>query len=218
MLPIKSDTMDHNTYSLKEEWLSTITHALGAVLALIGLVLLVRIADSLSAVISAWVYGLSLVMMFLSSSVYHSTTHPVRRTWLRKIDHIAIYLLIAGTYTPYLALIVDGKLGLVGLFVIWAVALAGIAFKLLLGHKHPKISIVTYAIMGWLALFLIYPIYQALPPLGFILLVGGGICYSAGIPLYLLKSRHFSHALWHVCVVAGAACHFLSIYLYVYTV
>jgi hemolysin III len=208
--------MDHNTYSNQEEWLSTATHALGAVLAAVGLILLIDKADSTAGIFSAWVYGLSLVAMFLSSSIYHITTNPIRKIWLRKIDHIAIYLLIAGSYTPFLTITVSGKLALIGLIVIWSVALAGILFKLILGHKYPKTSIITYALMGWLALFLIYPIYQALPNAGFILLLAGGVCYSAGIPLYLMKRRHYSHALWHLFVVAGAACHFFAIYRFVY--
>ncbi|WP_371193381.1 hemolysin III family protein [Glaciecola sp. SC05] len=216
MLPHKSNTMDHSSYSRSEEWMNTLTHAIGAVLAAIGLVLLIRSAENTIALVTAWVYGISLLAMFLSSSIYHSTVNSIRRAWLRKIDHIAIYLLIAGTYTPFMALSVKGQVGNIGLAVIWAIAIAGILFKMLLGHKYPKISIITYAIMGWMALFFIYPIYQALPTQGFVLLFAGGLCYSAGIPLYLMKNRHYSHALWHVCVAAGAACHFFSIYYYVY--
>lgn len=216
MLPLKPDAMDHSTYSVSEEKLNSLTHALGAILSIVGLTLLLQTASSALGLLVAWVYGLSLIAMFVSSAIYHATVNPVRRLWLRKVDHIAIYLLIAGSYTPFMAIGVGGTIGMVALIVVWAIAVAGILFKLLLGHKYPKISIVTYAIMGWFALFLIYPIYQSLVIPGFILLVAGGLCYSAGIPLYLLKSRHYSHALWHLCVVAGAACHFFAIYLYIY--
>lgn len=216
MLPLKHDTMDYGSYSIIEEKLNSMTHAVGALLAIIGLTVLVMAANSTATMIAAWVYGLSLIAMFVSSSIYHASKDPQKRNWLRKIDHIAIYLLIAGSYTPFMAIGVGGTLGIVALIVVWAIGIAGIFFKLFLGHKYPRISITTYAVMGWLALFLIYPIYQSLDIQGFILLVAGGLCYSAGIPLYLLKSRHYSHALWHLCVVAGAACHFLAIYYYIY--
>jgi len=181
----------------------------------IGLIALLLKSEGVNEIVVTSIYGASLALMFLSSSIYHAINHPVYKAVLRKVDHTAIYLLIAGSYTPFLVFAVPGKLGIVGLVVIWLVAIIGIGFKLIAGHKYPKISIVTYAVMGWLALFLIYPIYQALSGVGFSLLLIGGICYSAGIPLYLLKSRHYSHALWHIAVLAGAACHFFAIYYHV---
>jgi hemolysin III len=216
MLPQKPLSMDKNTYSIREEWLNTITHGFGAVLSVVGMLFLVLKSEVLAELSSAYIYGASLVFLFSSSCIYHLASDPSKKAWLRKIDHIAIYLLIAGSYTPFLVLALDGVLAKVGLIVIWIIAFAGVIFKLTLGHKHPKISISTYAIMGWLALFLIYPIYQALPLSGFLWLLIGGLCYSAGIPLYLLKSHHYTHALWHICVVAGAACHFVAIYWFVF--
>ncbi|MFC4699061.1 hemolysin III family protein [Glaciecola siphonariae] len=216
MLPLKPASMDPSAYSNHEEWLSSATHALGAVMAIVGLILLVQAAQTNMGLFSAWVYGVSLVAMFLSSSSYHLTKAPARRILLRKIDHIAIYLLIAGSYTPILLIAVDTYVARIGTIIIWFIALAGILFKLILGHKYPKISIITYAVMGWMALFMIYPIYLALSDQGFLWLIAGGLCYSAGIPLYLLKSRHFSHALWHLFVLGGAVCHFVTIYFFVY--
>lgn len=216
MLPLKPKEMAHGAYSSNEEALSSLSHAVGAILAVFGLFWLTASAETRIERIAAWIYALSLVAMFTSSSIYHISVHPRRRAVLRKIDHIAIYLLIAGTYTPFLAVSVGSTLAMTGLAMIWFIAFSGILFKLLLGHKYPKISIISYTIMGWMALFMIYPIYQSLPIEGFLLLVAGGLCYSAGIPLYLMKHRHYSHALWHLCVAAGAACHFFAIYLYVY--
>jgi len=218
VLSPKQADSDHNLYSSSEERLNTISHAIAALFALVGLILLVKLASSPMQVGIAWIYGISLVTMFSASSAYHYSSKPALRTALRKLDHIAIYLLIAGTYTPFLALSVGGKLGNIGLVVIWLVAAIGIAFKLILGHRFPKISIAAYAIMGWLALLLIYPIYQSVPLNGFILLIGGGLLYSLGIPFYMLKSRHFSHAIWHIFVAAGALCHFLAIYKFVYPI
>jgi hemolysin III len=208
--------MDKSTYSSLEEGLNAATHGLGALLSIVGMIFLLLKSQSGIEAAVATVYGASMVMLFTASCLYHLSTPAKQRKWLRKLDHIAIYFLIAGTYTPFLTISMDGTLATIGLIVIWIIALAGLVFKLTLGHNHPRISISTYAIMGWLALFLIYPIYQALPLAGFIWLVAGGLCYSGGIPLYLMKGHHYTHALWHLCVVAGAACHFIAIYFFVY--
>lgn len=216
MLPKKtSEQLDSNIYSDGEERLNALSHAFGLVLALIGLVALILKANTLLSTSVATVYGLSLVLMFLTSTLYHSSKEIKSKAVLRRLDHIAIYLLIAGSYTPFLVIGVGTNIAFIGLAVVWSIGLLGIFFKLYFGHKYPKLSISTYAAMGWLALLLIYPIYLSLSTTGFILLIAGGLCYSAGIPLYLLKSRHYSHALWHFCVVAGAACHFIAIYAYV---
>jgi hemolysin III len=216
MLPKKTlEQLNSNIYSLGEERLSALSHAIGFVLALVGLIALVSKASSLTSTIVATVYGVSLALMFLTSTLYHNSSNEKSKMVLRRLDHIAIYLLIAGTYTPFLVIGVGTSLAYIGLAVVWGIGFLGIFFKLYFGHKYPKLSISTYAAMGWLAILLIYPIYQSLSTAGFTLLLVGGLCYSAGIPLYLLKSRHYSHALWHFCVVAGAACHFIAIYEYV---
>jgi hemolysin III len=215
MLRRKSELSEHGTYSLFEERLNAATHGTGFLLAIAGLIALLVKSSSVSVGLISLVYGLSLAFMFLSSTVYHATSNVARRAILRTIDHTAIYLLIAGTYTPFLLLAVGGNLGLYGAIVVWFIGLSGIVFKLKFGHDYPKVSIATYALMGWLALFLIYPIYQSLSGTGFTLLLAGGLAYSLGIPFYLLKSRHYSHAIWHIFVVLGAACHFFAIYLFV---
>lgn len=216
MLPKKSIAqLNSNIYSAGEERLNAISHAFGFLLAAIGLVALILKANTVTTTLVVAVYGISLAFMFLTSTLYHSSNKANRKAILRRLDHIAIYLLIAGSYTPFLVIGVGTKTAYVGLAVVWAIGFLGIFFKLYFGHKYPKLSISTYAAMGWLALLLIYPIYLSLSTAGFILLIAGGLCYSAGIPLYLLKSRHYSHALWHFCVVAGAACHFIAIYAYV---
>ena len=216
MLPKKTlEQLNSNIYSVDEERLNAASHAFGFVLAILGLVALVVKATTLTSTIVASVYGVSLALMFLSSTLYHSSKELNKKALLRRLDHIAIYLLIAGSYTPFLVIGVGTNIAFIGLAIVWGIGFLGIFFKLYFGHKYPKLSITTYAAMGWLALLLIYPIYLSLSTAGFILLIAGGVCYSAGIPLYLLKSRHYSHALWHFCVVAGAACHFIAIYVYV---
>lgn len=215
MLPRKLDSIDFNSYSNQEEWVNTATHLLGFVLALAGLVLMLVKSTNLMEYAISCIYGLSLAFMFLSSTLYHTARKPNRRAMLRKVDHIAIYGLIAGTYTPFLLLAVGGMLGLYSTIVVWSIGVGGIVFKSILGHKYPKLGLATYAIMGWLAIFLIYPIYQALSGAAFTLLLAGGLCYTLGIPFYIAKSRHYSHAIWHVLVFAGAFCHFFAIYLYI---
>ena len=213
MLHRKARIEEHGHYSVNEEKLNAYTHFAGLILSIIGLIALFGKSQGSAQILVSVVYGLSLSMMFLSSSIYHSSSNPKRRVILRKVDHIAIYVLIAGTYTPFLILGVGGNLGLYGTLVVWLIGVSGIVFKLTLGHRFPKVSIATYALMGWLVLFLIYPIYNALSATGFGLLLAGGLAYTLGIPFYMLKSRHYSHAIWHIFVVLGAALHFFSIYL-----
>jgi hemolysin III len=216
VLPKKSALeIASNTYSIGEEKLNALSHGAGFLLALLGVLALFLKAQSALETSVVLIYGISLALMFLTSTLYHSSAEVNTKVMLRKLDHIAIYLLIAGTYTPFLVLGVGSTSALIGLAVVWSVGFTGIFFKLYFGHKFPKLSIITYAIMGWLALLLIYPIYLSLGSAGFTLLIVGGLCYSAGIPLYLLKSRHYSHSLWHFSVVAGAACHFAAIYGFV---
>ncbi|WP_100657458.1 PAQR family membrane homeostasis protein TrhA [Alteromonas flava] len=215
MLPKKSISMDHAHYSPIEELLNASTHALGFCLAIVGLVALSIKSDSTVEYITALIYATSLAAMFISSTIYHSVKDVYWRKILRKIDHTAIYLLIAGTYTPFMVLAVGGWIGTAAMITVWSIAIAGIVFKTTIGHRYPKISVTTYAALGWFAILLIYPIYQALSAGGFTLLVAGGLCYSAGIPFYMLKSRHYTHAIWHLFVVAGAACHFFAIYYHV---
>ncbi len=217
MLPKKTDWhFSNHLYSSREEVLNVLSHAIGFILSIVGLIFLLnKSVSSLDYVITI-IYGMSLALMFLSSSIYHAISKSELKKVLRKVDHIAIYLLIAGSYTPFLLKSMDTWYAQVAAGVIWLIAVLGIIFKLTMGNKYPKISISTYAVMGWMALFMIYPIYQSLSPIGFTLLLVGGLCYSAGIPLYLLKSRDFSHALWHIFVVAGAACHYFAIYYHVF--
>jgi hemolysin III len=215
MLRVKSSQSDHGAYSMSEERINALTHGFGFLLAMAGLWAMIVKSESTAELVISLVYGLSLAFMFLSSTVYHSTQNISRRAFLRKIDHTAIYLLIAGTYTPFLLLAVGGNIGFYGSLVVWAIGIGGIVFKLTMGHKYPKVGVATYAIMGWFALFLIYPIYQSLSGTGFMLLLAGGIGYTLGIPFYMLKSRHFSHAIWHLFVVIGAGCHFFAIYYFI---
>jgi hemolysin III len=202
-------------YAEFEENLNTLSHAVGCFLALLGALLLILKANSTAALASAAVYGGSLVMMFLASTLYHGARDSRLRQWLKMVDHSAIYLLIAGTYTPFMMITLNNWVGQLGAIVIWSLALAGLVFKWVVKHKVPRLSLAIYLIMGWLVILLIYPLYQRLEAGGLALLFAGGVCYSIGAVFYAAKHRQYTHFIWHLFVLAGAACHFFAIYFYV---
>jgi hemolysin III len=201
-------------YSAPEERLNCISHGLGFLLAITGLVYLIADSNSTMAITVSAIYGSSLILMFLSSTIYHGVSSPVLKFRFKIIDHSAIYLLIAGTYTPFLLLGLDSRLGIVATVVIWSIGLFGIAFKIIAQGAFPKISVATYLVMGWLALVLIYPLYQSLAEGAFWLLLAGGLCFSVGVFFYVAKKVKYTHAIWHLFVVAGCTCHYFSIYNY----
>jgi hemolysin III len=202
-------------YSPLEESLNAATHGLGFIAAFLGLVFLLLRVDGIYGQIACVVYGFSMMLMFLSSTLYHWVSRPELKQILKTIDHSAIYILIAGTYTPFMTLAVGGTLGLVAMILIWSIAIVGIMFKCFANNRFPKLSLVTYLLMGWLAIFFIYPLYNALETTGFYLLLAGGLCYTVGVVFYAAKKIQFTHAIWHVFVAAGSFCHFWAIYSYV---
>ena len=171
--------------------------------------------DGLLAQFVCVVFGVSMMLMFLSSTLYHWEKNPDLKKKLKVMDHVAIYLLIAGTYTPYTLLAVGGTTGWFAVGLIWSLAIIGVVCKCFASARFPKLSLITYLLMGWLAVFFIYPLYDSILPNGFWLLLAGGFCYTFGAMFYAAKRFQFTHAIWHVFVVAGCTCHFFSIYLYV---
>jgi hemolysin III len=202
-------------YSPLEEWLNTLTHGVGVIAATVGLVFLLMRVDGIYGQFTCVVYGLSMILMFLSSTLYHSAKSPNIKAFLKVVDHSAIYLLIAGTYTPFMVLAIGGWVGLAGMIIVWSIALVGITCKIFANQRFPKLSIITYLLMGWLAIFFIYPLYHALTSEGLWLLLAGGLCYTVGVLFYMAKKTEFTHAIWHVFVAAGCMCHFFSIYYHV---
>ena len=202
-------------YTMVEEWFNASTHCIGFIVALVGLVFLLTKAQGAYAQLIVSVYAVSMLLMFLSSTLYHAVSHPNTKQVLKIIDHVAIYLLIAGTYTPFMLLSIGGWLGKTATVLIWLVALAGILFKCFARGRFPKLSVITYLLMGWFAVLFIYPLYQALPAGGMWLLVMGGLCYTVGVLFYVAKKIQFTHAIWHAFVVGGCLCHFFAIYHYV---
>jgi hemolysin III len=202
-------------YSPLEERLNYISHAAGVLAAVVGMIFLLMKADGLYAQFACLVYGLSMILMFLSSTLYHLAKNPSIKAFLKVVDHSAIYLLIAGTYTPFMILAIGGWVGLTGMTIVWSIALLGIFFKIFAKQHFPKLSVITYLLMGWIAVFFCYPLYNALAAQGLWLLVGGGLCYTVGVLFYVAKKVQFTHTIWHVFVVAGCVCHFFSIYYHV---
>lgn len=211
--------MSVTDYSVKEEVANAISHGIGLVLGIVGLVLLLLKAFAHSAdaltITSMSVYGGSMIALFLASTLYHAIPHQRAKRWLKTFDHCAIYLLIAGSYTPFLLVSLRTPLAFSLMIVIWSIALLGILFKVAFVYRFEKLSLVTYLAMGWLSLVVIYQLALNLDVGGLTLLALGGVVYSLGVIFYVAQRIPYNHAIWHGFVLGGCACHFLAIYLYI---
>ena len=207
--------MASSTYSAREEWLNCAVHVVGIVASLVALPVLVRTALRTGdpwLLVGGLAFGLSALLMFSTSTLYHAATNPATRLRLRRVDHAAIYLLIAGTYTPFTLGALRGSWGWSLAAIIWTLALLGIVFKTTsLGFRFHRTSVALYVAMGWLAVVAAKPMMQQLSTLELGWLVAGGLCYTLGVAFYLWKGRPYTHAIWHVFVLAGVACHFVAV-------
>ena len=202
-------------YGLLEDVLSAVTHGIGAVLAIIGLVfLIVRGIHNQDAyqIVSGSIFGVSLIFAYLSSTLYHRFRIDRVRLLFRKLDHSAIYVLIAGSYTGLMPGHIRGAWGWSFFGITWGIAVFGVLLKTFYMGKYPKLSLATYLIMGWLCLFGVYPLWKHLPIESFYLLVAGGVIYSIGAILYAMKRIPYTHAIWHLFVLGGSMTHYFSIY------
>lgn len=200
------------------ERFNSISHLVGAIAALAGLVVVVVIAAQEGdpwKIVTFSVYGTTLLLLYSISTLYHSLRGPAKRIF-RKLDHLSIYLLIAGTYTPFTLVTLRGAWGWTLFGIIWGLALLGIVLEMLPQKGNRILSVVVYVLMGWLVLIALKPLLEALPMEGFIWLLLGGIFYTVGLVFYLFdeKVRHF-HGIWHLFVLAGSISHYLTILLYV---
>ncbi|MFQ2649503.1 PAQR family membrane homeostasis protein TrhA [Aeromonas caviae] len=209
--------MDVTGYSPREEWANRLSHGLGLLLGGLGLVLLLHKGwdQGPRVLLSYGVYGASLVLLYLASTLYHSVSSVAARRWSKLFDHCAIYLLIAGTYTPFLLVALDTPLAQGLMVVIWGLALAGVVFKLIFINRFKKVSLFTYLMLGWLSLVVIYQLYLHLDGTGLLLLGLGGLIYSLGVIFYVVKRIPYNHAIWHLFVLGGSLCHFMAIYGYI---
>ena len=204
-------------YDPQEELINAYSHGLGAVLALIAAIFLIvkGYGLALGQWISLWVYGLSLVLLLSSSMLYHFAQDERKRYWYKKLDHTAIYYLIAGTYTPFLSIAIPTAKAHHLLIALWVIALIGTLFKLVFIHRFQKVSLAGYLVMGWLAVLVMDDMQRYLSKDAIQLLIAGGLAYTVGTLFYALKNVRYSHAIWHVFVLLGAGLHFLAIYCYV---
>lgn len=205
-------------YSRNEEIANTLSHGIGAILSVIALVLLLAYSNKTAdpiRVVSYAVYGTSLIILFLASTFYHALLNDQAKRLFKLLDHCAIYLLIAGTYTPIMLLTIKGGLGNIMLILVWLIAIGGILFKIKFGHQYKILSLATYVGMGMLSLTIIHKLYQTLPTNGLLLLTIGGIVYCTGVFFYVQKKIPFNHAIWHLFVLGGATCHFFMIWYHV---
>ncbi|QJT26543.1 hemolysin III family protein [Aeromonas media] len=208
---------DVTGYSPREEWANRLSHGLGLGLGIIGLILLLHKGwdQGPQVLLSYGLYGTSLVLLYLASTLYHSMGSAVARRWCKLLDHCAIYLLIAGTYTPFLLVALDTPLARGLMVVIWGLALAGVVFKLLFINRFKRLSLFTYLMLGWLSLVVVYQLYLHLDGTGLLLLGLGGLIYSLGTLFYMARQIPYNHAIWHLFVLGGSLCHFMAIYGYV---
>ena len=206
------------SYGKIEEILNVISHGTGLVLSILAFILLmIRSLHFGSAVylISSGVFGISLILLYSASTLYHSAKAGNRRQALQIFDHAAIYVLIAGTYTPYSLITLQGTTGWLIFAVIWICALTGIILKLFFTGRYDVLSTIMYIIMGWIIILAINPLKEHLTIEGVFLLFAGGIAYTLGAVIYGIKKIKFNHAVFHLFVLTGSICHFLSIYFYV---
>lgn len=198
--------------SPEEERLNAISHGIGALLSVAGLVLMVKLAAPLSPwhLGSVAVFGSSLILLYTASTVYHLvTTHRWKRIF-QVLDHALIFVLIAGSYTPWLLVNLRGPWGWSLFFVVWGLALAGMVLKAFFLPRFDKLGTALYVVMGWIVCIAIKPLIASVGPVGMTWLVAGGLCYTGGVAFYLMK-RRFAHFTWHLFVMAGSICHVIAV-------
>jgi len=205
-------------FSKKEEALHAATHGLGAILGLVGLVFLVVLASKngdVWRIVSFSIYGTTLFLLYLASTLYHSITHPKAKHVFRVLDHCSIYFLIAGTYTPFALVTLRGPWGWSFFGVVWALALLGVVFKIFFIHRFNTLSTLIYVAMGWLILIGGKTVLAQIPPAALKWLLAGGIFYTIGAVAFLLNRIRYHHVVWHLFVMAGSICHFGAILFHV---
>jgi hemolysin III len=200
--------------ALEEEFANSITHLIGVLFSIVAIALLITFSvlnGTAIHIVSCSLFGGSILLLYTFSTLYHAIQSPQIKPLLRTFDHVSIYFLIAGTYTPFLLMGIGGLTGWIYFGVIWMLALAGIVFKIFYTHRFRRLSLVLYLSMGWLAVFFIQPLIRNLDASELSLIASGGIAYTLGVIFYTNKSMRFSHAIWHLFVLAGTVLHFIAI-------
>lgn len=201
-----------------EEVMNAVTHGIGTLLAVAGLVLLIVLAylhGDFWHIVSFSIYGTTLVLLYLASTLYHSFTNEKIKRIFKILDHSAIYLLIAGTYTPFTLVPLHGVLGWTIFGLVWGFAVIGIALKVFYTGRFKILSTLCYLGMGWFIVFAIKPLIDTVPALGMTWLLVGGLFYTLGSVFYLWKGLPYNHAIWHLFVLAGSISHFIAVFFYI---
>ncbi|QBM15958.1 hypothetical protein MARI_00380 [Marinobacter sp. JH2] len=210
------DVTTSTTHTHIEEWINSATHGLGAALSVIGTIALIVGASQLGdiwKIISFSVFGASLILLYMASALYHGARSPQLKSLYKTMDHCAIFLLIAGTYTPFLLVNMRGTTGWTLFAVIWSLALTGVALKIIFKNRFKLARVGIYVAMGWLITFASGDLAASLSETALYLTVAGGIVYTAGVVFYLADRVPYMHAVWHLFVLGGSACHFGAIYV-----
>ena len=203
--------------SFREEIANSISHGLGLLLSLVALPVLVLAAIEMGNVrflVGVSVFGGTMVLLYLASTLYHSITHETAKQLFRVFDHTAIFLLIAGSYTPFSLGVLRGPWGWSMLAIVWTLAIIGIILKINKRTRHSRISIVLYVIMGWLAVVAVKPMVMLIPVPGILLIFAGGIAYTGGLAFFAAHRIRYNHFIWHLFVIAGTTCHFFAVLWY----
>jgi hemolysin III len=209
--------MRHSKDYYRLELANSLTHGLGAVLSLVGLVFLVVKAVQAQdgrLLASFLIYGVGITFLFTASTLYHSIHHPATKRVFHVMDHIGIYLMIAGTYTPFAMVTIERSWGDLLLWLVWSIAGAGSLFKLFFTGRFNLLSTFVYLGMGWIAVVAAGPLVEAIPAPGLALIVAGGLLFSVGVVFYLWPKLKYHHAIWHLFVLAGGACHYFAVFYY----
>jgi len=207
-----------NEFSLTEEIWHAITHGIGLVLSIAALTIMVAYSSQTGSVLSVFasvLFGITLIILYGASTLYHAITHHQLKKRFQQFDHASIYLLIAGSYTHITLLALGGTLGYSIFAFVWSVALVGIFLKFAYPGRFEKLSLVLYLLLGWLIVIAIKPLFEVMAPGGLWLLLAGGLFYTVGVIFYVWDALPFNHAIWHLFVMGGSICHFLMVLLYV---
>jgi hemolysin III len=206
-------------YTLGEEVANAVSHGLGVLLGIAGLAVLMVAAatrgEGAWQVVPCVIYGVAMVLMFTTSTLYHGFTNPRIKRVFRVLDHEMIFLMIAGTYTPLLLITLQGRLGWTLFGVVWGIAAVGLVFQGFFTGRFKGASTALYLLMGWICVFALKPLLDHLPASGVRWLVAGGLCYTVGAIIYLFKRMPYHHVIWHLFVLAGSLCHYFAILWYV---
>lgn len=200
--------------SLEEEFANSISHGFGILFSIIAISLLVTLSvinGNTLDIVSCSIFGGSILLLYTFSTLYHATQEPRIKAWLRTFDHIGIYFLISGTYTPFLMMAVKGTLGWIFFGIVWGLALFGIVFKIFYTHRFKRASLILYLGMGWMGILLVKPMLENLSTQALTLVAAGGISYTLGTIFYTRPNMRFAHTIWHLFVLAGTILHFVAI-------